>query len=79
VPPTQPSAAGRHSGRFPAPAAETAALRGATPDGAAEAALLYTSGTTGRPKGCIVTNEYFRIWGTWYASRAGVIHLREGQ
>ncbi|MGY3620111.1 AMP-binding protein [Bradyrhizobium sp. USDA 10063] len=36
-----------------------------------EAALLYTSGTTARPKGCILTNEYVVTAGRWYASRGG--------
>lgn len=41
-------------------------------DGAMEAALLYTSGTTGSPKGCILTNEYFIEAGRWYATATGV-------
>jgi acyl-CoA synthetase (AMP-forming)/AMP-acid ligase II len=36
-----------------------------------EAALLYTSGTTARPKGCVLTNEYFVTSGRWYAGRGG--------
>ncbi len=31
-----------------------------------EAALLYTSGTTGLPKGCVLNNSYFLNCGHWY-------------
>jgi acyl-CoA synthetase (AMP-forming)/AMP-acid ligase II len=37
-----------------------------------ECALLYTSGTTGRPKGCILPNAYYLDAGRWYA---GLGHL----
>ncbi len=42
----------------------------------AEAALLYTSGTTGQPKGCILTNTYFLDAGRWYAGTGGLCALR---
>ena len=45
----------------------------------AEAALLYTSGTTGRPKGCVLTNRYFLNAARWYREAGGLMTLREGR
>ncbi|WP_198961006.1 ATP-dependent acyl-CoA ligase [Bradyrhizobium sp. UFLA03-84] len=45
-------------------------------DGASECALLYTSGTTGQPKGCVLTNTYFLYSGDWYRDVGGLIDLR---
>jgi acyl-CoA synthetase (AMP-forming)/AMP-acid ligase II len=43
-----------------------------------ECALLYTSGTTGRPKGCVLPNEYFLWAGRWYAEIGGLCAVVPG-
>ncbi len=57
---------------IPAPRADA---RIAQREGPAEAALLYTSGTTGKPKGCVLTNTYFLEAGHWYAQAGGLCTL----
>jgi acyl-CoA synthetase (AMP-forming)/AMP-acid ligase II len=49
------------------------------PDADTECALLYTSGTTGRPKGCVLPNEYFLWAGCWYANLDGLCEIRPGR
>ncbi|WP_169544839.1 AMP-binding protein [Sneathiella aquimaris] len=44
-----------------------------------EASLLYTSGTTGRPKGCILTNDYHLTAGKWYSELGGLVDIRPGK
>ncbi len=65
-------------GEEPAAAPYPAPHAGSAPDALSECALLYTSGTTGRPKGCILPNRYFLEAGRWYASVGGLATLRPG-
>ncbi len=43
-----------------------------------ESSLLYTSGSTGAPKGCILSHAYELSCGEWYATRGGLFTLKEG-
>src|SRR5712691_4637163 len=44
-----------------------------------ETSLLYTSGTTGRPKGCVLTNLYYLNAGAWYGALGGHVRLEWGR
>jgi acyl-CoA synthetase (AMP-forming)/AMP-acid ligase II len=61
---------------FPAPLRPA---RAEQPGRASEACILYTSGTTGKPKGCVVDNEYYLQCGTHYAEIGGRLTLRHGE
>ena len=45
----------------------------------AECALLYTSGTTGKPKGCLLGNFYFLNVARRYLAEGGLCEVREGE
>jgi acyl-CoA synthetase (AMP-forming)/AMP-acid ligase II len=49
------------------------------PGDANECALLYTSGTTGKPKGCLLGDFYFLNLGRQYITEAGLCAMREGE
>ncbi len=44
-----------------------------------ECSLLYTSGTTGRPKGCVLSNFYYLNAGAWYRDAGGLVSFRRGE
>ncbi|MEE8171875.1 MAG: AMP-binding protein, partial [Alphaproteobacteria bacterium] len=54
------------------PPAASPPPRAEAPTGESLCGLLYTSGTSGEPKGCLLGNDYYLAMGSWYVSQGGL-------
>ena len=67
------------SGPEDIPPAASPPPRGDAPAADSLCALLYTSGTSGAPKGCLLGNDYFLAMGHWYVSQGGLCTVETGR
>jgi acyl-CoA synthetase (AMP-forming)/AMP-acid ligase II len=58
------------------PSPSSRAPHSGAPGPESECSLVYTSGTTGRPKGCLLSNFYTLNAGEIYRSRGGLMNVR---
>nr|WP_319387703.1 AMP-binding protein [uncultured Roseibium sp.] len=64
-------------GAIPSPRKDAVTARLSENGDDREAAVLYTSGTTGKPKGCVLDNSYFSEVAEFYAGLGGIADLSE--
>lgn len=74
-----PMAIWQSAGDLCVPRALSAPPHSGEPTPQSEASLLYTSGTTGNPKGCILSHEYELLMGQWYYTRGGALVMTPGE
>lgn len=65
-------------GAIPSPRKDAVTARLSENGDDREAAVLYTSGTTGKPKGCVLDNSYFSEVAEFYAGLGGIADLGQG-
>lgn len=77
--PNTPNVVGFKSGIRELPAATRPIPYPEAPNRQTESGLLFTSGTTGLPKGCVLDNEAFLFNGARYLAAGGVIAIEYGK